>query len=54
MVQSLVSVSKTVVGLSLAKAIEDGKLTMDTNVSDILPFQVVNLFFKESPVLIGI
>lgn len=50
--QNLGSVSKTVVGLALIKAIEDGKLTMDTEINEILPFQVVNPFFKESPILI--
>lgn len=52
-IQNLGSVSKTVVGLALIKAIEDGKLTMDTEVNDILPFQVVNPFFKDSPILIS-
>lgn len=51
-IQNLGSVSKTVVGLALVKAIEDGKLMMDTEINDILPFQVVNPFFKNSPILI--
>ncbi|MEM9671683.1 MAG: serine hydrolase domain-containing protein [Bacteroidota bacterium] len=51
-VQALGSVSKTVVGLALVKAIGDGKLTMDTEINDILPFQVINPFFKDSPILI--
>jgi len=51
-IQNLGSVSKTVVGLALTKAIEDGKLTMDTDINDVLPFQVVNPFFKDTPILI--
>lgn len=51
-IQNLGSVSKTVVGLALIKAIEDGKLTMDTEINDVLPFPVVNPFFKDSPILI--
>lgn len=51
-IQNLGSVSKTVVGLALIKAIEEGKLTMDTEINDILPFQVTNPFFKDSPILI--
>jgi CubicO group peptidase (beta-lactamase class C family) len=51
-IQNLGSVSKTVVGLALIKAIEDGKLTMDTKINDILPFQVINPYFNESPILV--
>lgn len=51
-IQKLGSVSKTVVGLALVKAIEDGKLTMDTKINDILPFHVINPFYKDSPLLI--
>jgi len=36
----------------LVKAIEDGKLTMDSEINEFLPFQVVNPFFKETPILI--
>lgn len=51
-IQNLGSVSKTVVGLALIKAIEDGKLTMDTEINEVLPFSVVNPFYKDSPILI--
>jgi len=40
------------VGLASIKSIEDGKLTMDTKVNDLLPFQVINPYFEESPILI--
>ena len=51
-IQNIGSVSKTVVGLALIKAIEDGKLKMDTKINDILPFQVINPYFRDSPVLV--
>lgn len=51
-VQNLGSVSKTVVGLALVKAIEDGKLTMDTEINEILPFEVVNPYFPQEPILV--
>lgn len=51
-VQNLGSVSKTIVGLALVKAIADGKLTLDTKINDILPFKVFNPYFKDSPILV--
>lgn len=51
-IQNLGSVSKTFVGLALVKAIEDGKLTLDTPINDLLPFSVNNPYFKDSPILI--
>ncbi|MFY0605880.1 MAG: beta-lactamase family protein [Cyclobacteriaceae bacterium] len=51
-IQNIGSVSKTVVGLALVKAIEDDLLTMDTKINDLLPFQVTNPFFKDSDILI--
>ena len=51
-IQNLGSVSKTVVGLALVKGIEEGKLSMDTDINEILPFEVVNPYFKDRPILI--
>ena len=50
-IQNLGSVSKTFVGLALIKAIEDGALEINTNINDILPFQVINPYFGDSPIL---
>lgn len=50
--QNLGSVSKTVVGLALVKAIEAGKLRMDTPINDILPFEIHNPYFPNSPILV--
>lgn len=51
-IQNLGSVSKTVVGLALVKAIEEGKLSMDTEINELLPFEVVNPYFKDHPILV--
>ncbi len=46
------SVSKTMVGLALAKTIEEGKISMDLPINDFLPFEVQNPYFKDDPILI--
>jgi CubicO group peptidase (beta-lactamase class C family) len=46
------SVSKTIVGVAVVKAIEDGSLTMDTEINELLPFQVVNPYYKDVPILV--
>ncbi|SEW51678.1 serine hydrolase domain-containing protein [Chitinophaga arvensicola] len=40
--QPIASVSKTVVGVAIAKAIELGLFTLETPINDILPFPVIN------------
>lgn len=52
MVQNLGSVSKTIVGLALVKAVEAGKLSMDDPINDILPFPVINPRHKDVPILV--
>ena len=49
---NLGSVSKTFVGVALVKAIEAGKISMDTPINDVLPFEIVNPRFKEIPILV--
>ncbi|AXT55547.1 class A beta-lactamase-related serine hydrolase [Aquimarina sp. AD1] len=39
-VQNIGSVSKTFIGIALMKAIEQGKLSVDTPINDILPFKI--------------
>lgn len=51
-VENLGSVSKTVVGLALIKAIEDEKLSLETKISDYLPFNVINPYYPDSPILV--
>ncbi|MEM7368307.1 MAG: serine hydrolase [Bacteroidota bacterium] len=51
-IQNIGSVSKTVVGVALVKAIEAGALTMETPINDILPFTIVNPYHPETPILV--
>lgn len=41
-INSVASVSKTFVGAAVAKAIEQGYFTLETNINDILPVDVIN------------
>lgn len=41
-VQPIASVSKTFVAAAVAKAIEDGHFTLETDINDLLPVEVVN------------
>ena len=50
--QNLGSVSKTVVGLALIKAIEAGKLTLDTPINEVLPFPIHHPYHKDKPILV--
>lgn len=49
-VQSIASISKTFIGISLMMLIEEGKLTLDTPINDILPFEVTNPYFPNNPI----
>jgi CubicO group peptidase (beta-lactamase class C family) len=49
---NLGSVSKTMVGVAVIKAIEDGALTLDTAINDILPFEIFNPYHKNVPILV--
>lgn len=51
-IQNIGSVTKTVVGLALVKAIEDGYLTFDTEINEILPFEVMNPKYPDLPILV--
>jgi CubicO group peptidase (beta-lactamase class C family) len=46
-IQPIASISKTFIAVSVMKAIEMGYFTMETNINDILPFQVVNPHFPD-------
>ena len=41
-INSIASISKTFVGAAVAKAIEQGYFTMETDINDILPIHVIN------------
>ncbi len=51
-IHSIASVSKTFIGLSLMILVEEGKLSLDTPVNDILPFDVRNPYFPNDPITI--
>ena len=51
-VQIIASITKTLVGVALMKVVEEGKLTLDDKVNDLLPFQVVNPYFPNTPITI--
>jgi len=51
-VQIIASITKTLVGVALMKAVEKGILDLDDNVNDVLPFQVFNPHFPNTPITI--
>lgn len=50
--QNIGSISKTFIGVALMQLETAGKLTMDTEVNDILPFKVVNPHYPNTPITI--
>ncbi|MDO6471750.1 serine hydrolase [Maribacter sp. 1_MG-2023] len=50
--QNIGSISKTFIGVALLKAQELGKLNLDDNINDYLPFKVVHPKFKSTPISI--
>lgn len=51
-IQTIASISKTIIGLSLLKAQELGKLKLDDPINNYLPFEVVNPYFPEESITI--
>ncbi|WP_400075672.1 serine hydrolase domain-containing protein [Winogradskyella sp. R77965] len=51
-VQSVASVSKTTIGLAIMRLVQEGKLTLDTPINDILPFEVTNPNFPNKNITI--
>jgi len=49
-VTNIASISKTFIGGSLAKAQEEGLLSLDEDINDILPFKVVNPYFPNEKI----
>jgi CubicO group peptidase (beta-lactamase class C family) len=50
--QPIASISKTIVGISLMKAIEQGHFTLETPINDILPFDIINPHQKDKQILV--
>jgi CubicO group peptidase (beta-lactamase class C family) len=46
----LASVSKTITGVAVMKAVEDGLIDLDADVNDVLPFSVRNPEFPHDPI----
>ncbi|MBW1296587.1 serine hydrolase domain-containing protein [Aquimarina litoralis] len=51
-VQNIGSVSKTFIGIALMKAIEEGKLTVDTPINKILPLDIHHPRYPQTPILV--
>ncbi|SNZ01785.1 serine hydrolase [Flagellimonas pacifica] len=51
-VQNIASISKTFIGLSLMKLVEQEKLTLDTPINELLPFKIVNPYFPNNLITI--
>ena len=50
--QPIASISKTLIGVSLMKAQELGKLDLDDDINTYLPFQIINPYFPEEKISI--
>lgn len=51
-IQSIGSISKTILAVSVMQLIEEGKLTLETSINDILPFPIVHPSFPDIPISI--
>lgn len=49
-IQQIESISKTFLGLSLMLLVEEGKLDLNKDINDYLPFQVANPHFPKNPI----
>ncbi|MFK7908169.1 MAG: serine hydrolase [Chitinophagales bacterium] len=49
-VQIIASITKTLIGVSLMKAVEAGQLALDDAINDHLPFKVINPHFPNVPI----
>ncbi len=46
-IHNIGSTSKTFIGIAIMQLVEQGKLSLDTKISDVLPFKVVNPYHPE-------
>ena len=51
-IQNIGSTSKTVIGVALMKLVDQGKLDLDANVNDILPFKVIHPRFPNESITV--
>jgi len=50
--QNIASISKTLIGISLLKAQEQGKLNLNEPINKYLPFEIINPNYPKKPILI--
>ena len=51
-VQNIASVSKTIIAVALMKAVDQGKLNLDADINDYLPFHVANPKHPNTPITV--
>ena len=51
-VQIIASIAKTLIGVALMKAVEEGQINLDDEINDILPFKASNPTFPKTPITI--
>ncbi len=51
-IQNIGSTSKTFIGVAIMKAVEQGKLSLDTPINDILPFKVIHPKYPNTPITV--
>ncbi len=51
-VQIIASITKTLIGVALMKAVEEGKINLDDEINNILPFKASNPTFPKTPITI--
>lgn len=51
-VQNIGSISKTFIGVALMKLVDQGKLSLDTDINEILPFEIINPKQNETKITI--
>ena len=51
-IQNIGSISKTFIGVALMKLVDQGKLSLDTDINDILPFEIINPKQKNAKITI--
>lgn len=49
-VMNIGSISKTITGAALMHAVQEGKLSLDQDINNYLPFKVVNPYFPNQPI----
>lgn len=49
-IHNIGSTSKTFIGIALMQLVEQGKLTLDTEINELLPFEVKNPYHPDTPI----